>query len=191
MPALRLRKEARAVIVSLFAQMLAVRNDDSTHAGEDDRVTGDEMQARQRFRAWRQCGDYLRTMRDSFETDAYRDQLEIDVMPSGDRVEYDHLAFLEGLYEHTRRGNTDVAGDVIYEWFDSLLCDGRFEECDDLLQRSMPEYLDVNGMLSMLTITAAARDKLTRRQGFYHRVENRLRELTGEDYAKQLLAGLQ
>jgi hypothetical protein len=84
----------------------------------------------------------------------------------------------------------DQALDEVFERIDGLLSASRFEECDRLLDQVDVNRLNSHLLVGFLTITAAARHKLTARERLYTRVAQALRRLKGEQYAAQLLSRL-
>lgn len=70
-------------------------------------------------------------------------------------------------------GHEDDAIDWVYDRFDSLLSEHRFAQCDLLLAEAAASAsrLATPVLLAILTVTAAAKDALSRRDGFVRLVE--------------------
>lgn len=87
------------------------------------------------------------------------------------------LATLPEVYSLVQRGQLEQAGDLVFSKIDDLLCAGEFRRCDELLQMVDPERLDINVMLSFLSVTFAAKHKLPGRASLVRRIEVRLHDV--------------
>lgn len=79
--------------------------------------------------------------------------------------------------------------DRLFDFFDDLLLAGHFDECSMLLDKVSLGEKSPAELLTILTATAAARDKLPARGGLFSRVRAELVQ-RGED-ADALLSGLE
>jgi len=98
--------------------------------------------------------------------------------------------FLEEVYSLARMGDIPGATDKIFDRIDRLLCDGYFRVCNQILKRVEPQKLPSSLRRSFLTITAAAKQKLPARNGFYEKALQLLGQEKGEAQAKKLLSNL-
>lgn len=76
----------------------------------------------------------------------------------------------------------------IHRFIEFFLNRGDFESVDAILKILNPEVESVDGMLSYLTATLPAKDKLTEREEFYNRVERYFK--TNVPEFEMLLQGL-
>jgi hypothetical protein len=97
--------------------------------------------------------------------------------------------FLDRVYEYTEKEEIDVLIDYIFYVIDEWLCEGKFELVDEVLVFVETSRLEVNGMLSFLTITHAAQSKLKNRIWFYNKVYSILLKSEGRYRTKRLLHG--
>lgn len=81
----------------------------------------------------------------------------------------------------------DRALDIIFREVDTMLSNGEFERCNQLLRMLDVDNHSTNLLLGYLSITFAAADKLAARDEFLNRVEQRLKNYP---YRDRLLAGL-
>ncbi|MEO7329847.1 MAG: hypothetical protein ABI193_14815 [Minicystis sp.] len=86
------------------------------------------------------------------------------------------------MYRLCRDHQTDDALYVAINNVDSLLFDGKFDDCDRILSDLDPSKLDPETMIGLLNITALASDKLVKRNEFWSRVHDTL--LKTEDSAR-------
>lgn len=96
---------------------------------------------------------------------------------------------LNDIYVLVSGGKPDEAIDVLFDYVDGLLCDGNFDECNDLLNVVDFERLDSNLVVGFLSITISAKDKLRSRSNFVERAEGRLKILA-PDRVDNLMSGL-
>lgn len=100
-------------------------------------------------------------------------------------------AWLRQVYECVRSGRSDAGGEIIYDQIDQLLGEAKWRSADAVLAAIDLDELDALTMLSFLTITGAARDRLKQRPAYFASVRARLtREMTPERLAR-VLVGLE
>jgi len=85
----------------------------------------------------------------------------------------------------------DRAIDKLYEEIDDLLLAGKFDEVNARLLRVKPGELEPLIALGWLTITFAAKHKLSNRSVYYDRVEMNFYSRFPAKRAKKLLDGLE
>ena len=66
---------------------------------------------------------------------------------------------------------TDKAIDTIFEKFDAYLCQGKFDKIDRTLREADVDSLSAQLIVSLLSITLAAKNKLPARAGLFARAE--------------------
>ena len=101
------------------------------------------------------------------------------------------LDLLTTIYGLDQQRDEDHAIDVIFERMNSLLVEGRFNVCDRILAEVDLAKIPPVLMVSLLTITAAARTKLKHRAQFFSHVQAALARQRGAKAANRLLAGLE
>lgn len=99
------------------------------------------------------------------------------------------LEWLDDVYSLVAREKIDDAIDIVLRELDTLLEEGRLDDVDSALAAIDVERLDINLMLSVLTITLSASDTLKRRARFLERVEKKLEE-QAPSRVERLLEGL-
>ena len=99
-------------------------------------------------------------------------------------------AFLDTVYDFSKRRKEDHAIDVIFEYINNLLVEGHFETCDRILGEVDIARIPTVLMVSFLTITAAAKAKLKNRRRFYKLVERVVARERGAKATQRLLDGL-
>lgn len=104
----------------------------------------------------------LRVISQAFDTATYPQQ---------------NFAWLPDVYSLVHHGRLEDAGDLVFSKIDDLLCSGEFRRCDELLHMVDPKRLDINVMLSFLSITFAAKHKLPGRTSLVRRIEARLQQI--------------
>jgi hypothetical protein len=87
------------------------------------------------------------------------------------------------------QGKKEESLDIIFDTIDDMLLESKFEECDAALMQAPVEELSNPQMLTFLTATAPAKDRLPSREAFVYRVKLALKE-RGAD-SSRLLAGLE
>ena len=97
---------------------------------------------------------------------------------------------LERMYQLVEEGRTDTALDVLFDHIDDMLCNGEFQKCDDGIQQIDLERLDTNLLVGVLSITLAAREKLTRRAQVVQAIRKRL-EILAPGRVEPLTEGLE
>ncbi len=98
--------------------------------------------------------------------------------------------FFDTVRKLDREKELQAATDQVYELFDRLLTEGSFETCDRILMRVDVGNLSTSLLRSVLTITAAAKEKLKARDDFFTRVEREMIRQRGEETTKRLLSRL-
>lgn len=100
-------------------------------------------------------------------------------------------AFLDTVYDLSAQEKTDCAIDVIFNYMNNLLVEGKFEFCDRILSEVALTRIPPVLMISFLTITAAAKPKLKNRHRFFSIVQRLIVQERGEKGAQRLLNGLE
>lgn len=116
--------------------------------------------------------------------------IERDSFDEGRESTSEISAFLDTVYDFSRRGKEDHAIDVIFEYMNNLLVERQFEACDRILGEVDIARIPTVLMVSFLTITAAAKAKLKSRRRFYKLVERLVAKERGEKATQRLLDGL-
>jgi hypothetical protein len=98
--------------------------------------------------------------------------------------------FLEEVYGLARLKDYEGATDKIFDGIDRLLCDGAFFVCDEILRRLDVEKLPTPLMRSFLTITAAAKSKLSSRKALFQRIERKMMLSVGEEKTRRIVGKL-
>lgn len=88
--------------------------------------------------------------------------------------------FLSGIYDVSRQSDRKAI-DVTFKYVNTLLIEGRFDVCDEILLQLDLRKLSPALMIAFLTITAPAKDKLPNRPLFYSRVWQALQAKKGEN----------
>jgi len=109
-------------------------------------------------------------------------RLEVLSSPSQD----DWLAKSAELY---RSGKREESLDIIFDSIDDMLLESKFEDCDKILAEISVAELANPQLLTVLTATAPAKERLPSRQALVKRVKLTLNERGGN--ASRLLAGLE
>jgi hypothetical protein len=99
-------------------------------------------------------------------------------------------AFLDRVYTLARDQEDRRAIDVVYQFFNYLMLEHRYEVCDEILRRLDLRRISALLMVAFLTITAAGSDELNSRQLFYSRAKQAIETVRGRDATTRLLAGL-
>lgn len=97
--------------------------------------------------------------------------------------------FISSVYLLDATGERDACTDRIFQHIDSLLLDGKFEQCDRLLREIELSYLTTSAMRSFLTITHAAKDKLPSWYTFYLSVRRHMIPLKDRKGTQKLIGG--
>lgn len=96
--------------------------------------------------------------------------------------------FLDAARRMDDLGLTDAAIDEIFDRVNEMLCDGKYQEVDDLLASATCDGYSVDLLLALLTITHAAKQYLPHRHLFFARVEQSI--LDRGEQSDRLLFGL-
>ena len=91
--------------------------------------------------------------------------------------------------ERQTQNNEERALDLIFDRLDDLLIGSKFIECDSILATFDVGTMSTAQLLTVLTATAAAKDRLPNRAEFYKRAKS-VMTTRGID-ADRLLAGLE
>lgn len=98
--------------------------------------------------------------------------------------------FLDLVYEFQITKNIHHGMSYIFDYINYMLCQAEFELCDEILA-SIKEYkFNTRILLTFLTITNAAKDKLSNRKDYYNRAYKVIELLEGKEAAKQILENL-
>lgn len=99
--------------------------------------------------------------------------------------------FLEALYRHYQKSNTEDALDLVCITFDELLYSNNLRFCDKILQKIDLAKINCSVALGILINTRCVRNKLNNRKTFYTKV---WKKFTNEGYSnartKNILKGL-
>lgn len=98
-------------------------------------------------------------------------------------------SWLGDLYTLVQDGETDRAVDVLFDRIDDLLIAEDFGRCNDLLLVVDPKRLDTHLLVSVLSVTKSAAERLPNRPTLVRRVEERLSRVA-PDRIERLLNGL-
>jgi hypothetical protein len=96
-------------------------------------------------------------------------------------------ALLGRLYGLSAAGKIDSAIDELFSWVDEALCRNDYGACDLLLARANLSMLTSDLIVGLLTITAAAKDRLPKRDELKQRALAELERQKGPDYAARLM----
>lgn len=97
--------------------------------------------------------------------------------------------WLETLYALVARDKPDKAVELLFEQVDDQMIEGRFAECDDLLQIIDLDRLDLNLIIAVLSITLAPKDSLPSRPAFVQKASAEVQK-RAPTRANRLLQGL-
>lgn len=98
--------------------------------------------------------------------------------------------FLEGMQMLAARGEIDAAMDHAFDTVDRWLAEARFGLCDDMLASVDESTVHEDLLVGLLTITYAARSRLTSRADFLARASKALTRRLGAPEAARSLQGL-
>lgn len=84
-------------------------------------------------------------------------------------------AFVELADRLTVCGQVDAALDLIFERVDEMFVNGRFEECDRVLQSVPVSEYTADTLIGLLTATLPAKSRLKSRPDFFAKVESVLK----------------
>ena len=101
---------------------------------------------------------------------------------------FDWLQQIYRLVEAGGGHNIDDAIDLLFDHIDEMFLEGRFEECNDLLPKIDLEKMDTYLLVGLLSITFAAKNKLSYHPEFESKIEERLKVLA-PDRAHRLIRG--
>lgn len=98
--------------------------------------------------------------------------------------------FIDTLYEFQDRG--DIRGGIrhVFSRMNSWLMDGHFQICNAILRDIDVSRLGVDLVLSLLTITRAARHELPNRATYLECARQRITAIRGSTVAKRLLENM-
>lgn len=100
-------------------------------------------------------------------------------------------AWLQRVYACVDAGNSDAGGEIVYDEMDQLLGDAKWQAADAVLAAVQLARLDPLTLVSLLTITGAARDHLRQRPGYFAAVRDRLALEMTPDRLQRVLVGLE
>lgn len=95
-------------------------------------------------------------------------------------------AWIEQSIEFEKSGKGEEALDVIFDNIDELLLSSKYKQCSSVLASLPVDRLSNAQLLTALTASSAARDRLSGRKVLYSRVEKIL-ALRGTDVSRLLL----
>ena len=119
--------------------------------------------------------------------------LEMSVEPQGaialeQKCHADFAKWITDAINLERDGKTEQSLDVIFDHIDDLLLASKFEECASALDAIPVEQMTNAQLITALTATAPAQDRISTRRNFSYRVEAALRNRGAN--AGALLSGL-
>jgi hypothetical protein len=100
-------------------------------------------------------------------------------------------AFLAEISRLAAAAQEDAAMDAIFDHVNALLMAGQFARCDELLRLIDVDKVPPVLLISFLTITAPAKDKLAERGHFYDRAKAEIVRRRGPETTARLLVGLE
>lgn len=95
--------------------------------------------------------------------------------------------FLADVYQLSQAGSVHAAGDAIFDFVDGLLRGRDFAACDRLLMAVEPERLRPALMITFLSTTLTAKQRLRAREDYFRRVLDTLTRERGPERAAKLL----
>jgi hypothetical protein len=134
--------------------------------------------------------DFLKHVRfyaDEVERETARDRLHTLLL--GFKVPK-RLGWMERWYELVEQGARDEAGDLLFEKIADLFSRGQFKQVDTFLKKVHLYSLDTYAIVSVLSVTYSARDKLVERSTFAAQARKRLEEID-LDRVNALMDGLE
>jgi hypothetical protein len=99
-----------------------------------------------------------------------------------------HTSWIDASIALWESGKTTESLDVIFDFIDDLLLASKFEECDSALAKLPVGRLSNAQMVTLLTATAPAKDRLPARSTLFANCKNEI-HARGAD-AENLLVGL-
>lgn len=90
----------------------------------------------------------------------------------------------------TATTDIDAALDVMYDWFDRAMHDGRWEDCATALDIAMRQSWSTDLLVGFLCITNAGKDRLCQRPRFVQFAWEAIAQKKGPEAANELLRGL-
>lgn len=103
--------------------------------------------------------------------------------------EFKHADKLALIYKLVEGGMVESASDMLFDLFDDLHAEGKFEESNEIMCRIDLNKLDTNLVVALLCITHPAKDHLPDRPKIVYLAEARLKILA-LDRVKKLMDGL-
>jgi len=100
------------------------------------------------------------------------------------------MNFLEEIYSLVAANNPNEAIDTLFTYIETLLANGRFDACNELLKQVNINKLDTNLMIGFLAITLKAKDKLPARKQLSHNIQHWL-QCHEPKRNKSLMSGLE
>jgi hypothetical protein len=101
----------------------------------------------------------------------------------------DIAVFLTEVYDLGKR-DPERCRNLVFDALDRLLCDSHVDLCDQILASVEVERLPSSLLRSFLVITAAAKEKLPSRSGFFSRAFAAMEQQRGPDRTRRLLERL-
>ena len=96
---------------------------------------------------------------------------------------------LNAIYELGSQDLPDMTCDLILHYMDDWMLDGRFDLCDELLEKTNMNRLDTIAIVGLLSATICAKERLSQRKRFVEQAESRLEGLA-PDRVEKLMEGL-
>lgn len=98
--------------------------------------------------------------------------------------------FLNEVYHYESSGEIEIGMSFTFDVINRLLCDGKYDICDEILRSVDESKLTARLLLTFLTITNAAKHELNNRKNYYNRAWKRIETLEGKFKTKQILQNL-
>lgn len=97
---------------------------------------------------------------------------------------------LDKVYELCENGDTDAAGDIVFDKIDRALCDGKFVEINEVLKKVQIKKLTTSLMRSFLCITHCAKHLLPYYNKLYEDIEQEMILVRGQPATSRILKNL-
>lgn len=88
---------------------------------------------------------------------------------------------LQQIYDLVKENKNNKVTDIIFDTFDRLALDGKFQECDDIIKAIDIYKLNTFSIRSVLCITKAFKEKLPSRAEFFDKALVICRSLKGKN----------
>lgn len=96
----------------------------------------------------------------------------------------------EGVYKLEAEGDLERAARIVYQHFDALFLEGMFDAADLLLAEINYEQITDSTLVTLLTVTGAAEERLSNRPYVVAQLLQRLRKTYTEQEIQDTMQGL-